>query len=201
MTRKKKPELLPEWSHPVEIQDVNRTPMRLAVAPPEGAIKGLMKRLGLVALERLEADIVLERAQGGAVVHITGTIRAHVTQSCVVTLEPVITDVNETFEAWYASPEEAVSFVRAKHDKNISKGQTETPILDEKDDPEPTVDGKIDIGELVVQQLSLALEPYPRKEGAEFEVGDDARKDPASALRKNPFAALKDWKSRNDKGH
>ncbi len=59
--------------------------------------------------------------------------------------------------------------------------------------------GRIDIGELVAQNLSLALEPYPRKEGVEFtpileDVGPDTlsltEDTPPEPPRQNPFAAL-----------
>jgi hypothetical protein len=42
------------------------------------------------------------------------------------------------------------------------------PFLDESEDPEPVIDGKIDAGELVAQYLSLAIDPYPRLEGEEY---------------------------------
>ena len=43
-----------------------------------------------------------------------------------------------------------------------------TRQFDEEDPPEPIRAGRMELGELVAQHLSLALDPYPRKPGAEL---------------------------------
>ncbi len=61
---------------------------------------------------------------------------------------------------------------------------TETEDLDpEADDEIPYEDDVIDLGEASVEQLALALDPYPRKPGAELPA--DVSGGPLS-----PFAAL-----------
>ena len=52
-------------------------------------------------------------------------------------------------------------------------------------------DGSIDLGELVAESLGLALDPYPRKPGAEFTTGAHDEKNPSPS----PFAALEPLKS------
>ena len=75
------------------------------------------------------------------------------------------------------------------------KHQAEVEILDEREDPEAVIYGRIDLGELVAQHISLAVPAYPQREGVEFEHGDEGIElDKKSPLRKNPFEALKDWK-------
>jgi uncharacterized metal-binding protein YceD (DUF177 family) len=98
-------------------------------------------------------------------------LEARVVQSCVVTLEPVVADVADSFTLYYA--EEVVPPGHA----------VDLPIEDE-DWPEPIEDGRIDVGEAVAQQLALALDPYPRAPGA--------RLDPAfgEAPATTPFAEL-----------
>lgn len=188
--------IAPEWSHVVDVQDVTKKPMRLKISPDKTACQALLPRLALVSLDSLEASVTLERDTGSMVIHVTGHIDAKITQSCVVTLEPIKTTISENFEAWYADPQEAVSLTRARHDRQASKGSKEMPVLDERDDPEPVIDGKIDIGELATQYLSLAIDPYPHKEGVRYEKGDDEPAPVKSELQKNPFAALKDWKNK-----
>ena len=54
---------------------------------------------------------------------------------------------------------------------------------------DPAVDGKIDLGEVLTEQLALSLEPYPRAPGASFAAinpGDEGEPPPATG----PFAAL-----------
>src|SRR5262249_61191091 len=54
------------------------------------------------------------------------------------------------------------------------------------DAPEPIENGIIDLGRLATDMLYLAIDPYPRKEGAVFEP-QVAAADPED----HPFAALK----------
>ena len=66
--------------------------------------------------------------------------------------------------------------------------------LDEEDPPDPIVGGIIDIGEAVAEHLALALEPFPRAPGAEFQAAEflkstDKIIEPAKETR-NPFAVL-----------
>ena len=51
-------------------------------------------------------------------------------------------------------------------------------------DPEPLIDGIVDLGALATEFLILGLEPYPRKPDAVFEPPQDAAPEPG------PFAAL-----------
>ena len=59
-----------------------------------------------------------------------------------------------------------------------------TLTLADEDDPDPVVDGKIDLGALAAEFFALGLDPYPRKPGAEF-VAPVAQAPPDS-----PFTAL-----------
>lgn len=191
-----------EWSYFLDIGEIEGGRHALSISPDDGARKRLAQRLGLVSLDVLKADIVVERRSGEATFHVKGRMEAEVTQSCVVTLEPVADRIRDDFEAWFADPGAAVSIARLRHERQSRSGHGEVPVLSEKDDPEPLSGGKIDLGELVTQYLSLSVNPYPHAEGAVFEVGDDGPgRETPEALR-NPFAALKDWKAKPDgEGH
>ena len=151
----------------------SETTREIEATPAERA--ALARRLGLVALDRLTASVGLRRLQGG-LVRVGGRFEADVVQACVVTLEPVPARVAADFAVLFAAgpvAEERVANVAA----------------DAEDPPEPMVDGKIDLGETAVQQLALALDPYPRAPGAEVPAeyagaaADDGR-------TRGPFAAL-----------
>jgi uncharacterized metal-binding protein YceD (DUF177 family) len=117
------------------------------------------------------------------------------TQNCVVSLEPFELQLSEEFEGWFADKDNTVSFAAAKKEREVVKPHAEVEILDEKEDPEAIIDGVIDLGEFTAQHISLAIPPYPHKEGVHYEVGDDEfQVDEKSPLRKNPFEALKNWK-------
>ena len=88
--------------------------------------------------------------------------------------------------------------VRKAIERYLSEGdvyQMVDKTIDKKIDD--MIEGQIDLGELAVQHLILAIPPYPKKEGAAYQYSDEAIK-PAedSPLKKNPFEALKDWKEK-----
>ncbi|MGB4058070.1 MAG: DUF177 domain-containing protein [Alphaproteobacteria bacterium] len=201
MTKKKKESAVPEWSHFVVADKIGGIPTKLALAPGVEERKRLARRAGVSDLKSLEADLTMSRDTGSNVIFISGTLTADVVQHSVISNKPVKSTVTDSFEAWYADPNQAVSFVRAKQERLAREGQAgETPILDENEDPEPILDGKIDVGELVAQYLCLAIDPYPQLEGENFASGDEkvTGKD-GSHVYENPFAALKNWKRKQEK--
>lgn len=190
-----------ELFFPVRAESVSSAGRSIHIKATPEQLESVAKRLDIVAIKELTADIKLELQNGGHILYISGTFSAEVTQECVVTSEPVSSHVEDSFEAWYADHDKAIPFIRAKHQvQSIIEGD-EIQMLDEKEDPEPLIDGQVDLGEVVIQFLSLAINPYPRKEGvqaaAEVTVIAGNEKKAAPSLRPNPFAALKNWRPKD----
>ena len=157
----------------------------------------LAQRFDLLEIAYLRASLHLRRSQGDGRIRVNGTLEAAVVQSCVVTLEPVPAVVDEHFSALFAAESESMTMRLASGGKAIDivfscDGSDE-------EDPEPLEDGGIDLGELVAQYLSLALDPYPRASGValvEHREHEDSGKDVISAdadqpeAAPNPFAVL-----------
>ncbi|MGB4106201.1 MAG: YceD family protein [Alphaproteobacteria bacterium] len=202
MAKRKNEIPAPEWSHVIEADKVGTTPLKMTISPGTDERKRLTKRLGITELRSLEADVAMSRDSGSNVIFISGQIRAAVTQASVVSAKPVKSEIMDSFEAWFADEDKAVSFARAKQERLTRDGQAEMPFLDESEDPEQIVDGKIDVAELVAQYLSLAIDPYPRNEGEEYGQESDGKagKKGKGEVYENPFAALKEWKNKQDKG-
>ncbi|MBX2833807.1 MAG: DUF177 domain-containing protein [Micavibrio sp.] len=185
-----------EWSHFLDVNTLEKKPLVMTISPDDDEIKRLAQRLGVIDINELKADLKILQEQGSHIIHVSGMLHAKIEQSCVVTSEPVITQVDESFESWYADQEESVSFAKKRREKESKGGHAEVRILDEQDDPEPVIDGQIDLGELVTQYLSLSIDPYPHAEGVERSI-DEFNKDGDDAVKpNNPFAALKDWKGK-----
>jgi uncharacterized metal-binding protein YceD (DUF177 family) len=105
-----------------------------------------------------------------ALVRVTGRVEASITQTCVVTLEPFDSRIEEDVEVDFAVP-----------------GAASRPSDPEggADAPDEIVDGRIDLGALTAEFLALGLDPYPRKPGVAFEhQRDDMPDSPFSALQK-----------------
>ncbi len=127
----------------------------------------------LPAIGVLTATLRVEPwGRGGA--RVTGAVRGELTQICVVSLEPFPATVDEAVDVRFA-PEAAVD----------SKPPTkEAVLLPDEDEPDPVIDGKIDLGALAQEFFALGLDPYPRKPGVAFEQGAE------SAPADSPFSAL-----------
>jgi uncharacterized metal-binding protein YceD (DUF177 family) len=125
------------------------------------------------AIAALTATLRLERAaHGGA--RVSGAVHAELTQICVVSLEPFAATVDEDIDVRFAPRPQAESGHR----------QRETFSFADEDEPDPIIEGKIDVGALAAEFVALGLDPYPRKPGVEFAP-------PAYlAPRPSPFAAL-----------
>ncbi len=120
----------------------------------------LAAALDLPSIERLHATLTVRRAaKGGA--RVIGAVAGEVTQTCVVTLEPFPATVEEAIDVRFAPRDEA----RERRPFE----EPETVSLTGEDEPDPIVDGKIDLGALAAEFFALGLDPYPRKPGVAFE--------------------------------
>jgi uncharacterized metal-binding protein YceD (DUF177 family) len=135
----------------------------------------LAQRFSLLSLDRLEARVRLTRLAGG-LLRLAAELSADVVQECVVTLEPVASQVADSFTLLYGQAQAAAS---------------EVTLSGEAELVEPISGGTVDIGEAVAQQLSLAIDPFPRAPGVKAPHAEEIAAKPAS-----PFAALAKWKQK-----
>lgn len=195
MAKNYKEEMVSEWPFRVEVSEIGDQVRHYHAEADDEERVDLARRLGVDQIKSATADFDVGPEQGG-LIPVSGTVRAEIVQTCVVTLEPLESVVEAPAEGWFADRMEMVSFAKAKKERETKKSHSEVEILDERDDPEPVINGKIDLGELAAQHLSLAIDPFPRKEGVGLEGEDAGNGQNPSPLRKNPFEALKDWKER-----
>ena len=146
---------------------------------------------GLRELPRLAASFDLTPAGGGRV-RVRGRVSAAAGQTCVVTLEPLTSEVDEEVDVMF-SPH------AADHAPPAGSEDDEDALAE--DPPEPIVNDEIDLGALAVEFLLLGLDPYPRKEGAVFEpviAPADPADHPCAALAalKQPPSPAKPRKSK-----
>jgi uncharacterized metal-binding protein YceD (DUF177 family) len=174
----------PPLSRTVRVDDVKEGEERvIEVTPAERA--AIAALLDLASLDQLSfACLFSPRGEGR--LHLQGTLAASVTQTCVVSLEPVANalQVAVKIEFW---PARLVEQLTASSDEAVSHGMV--------DWPEPIVEGKIDLGPVIYETLATALDLYPRREGASFEWSN-AAETPGPEQAVSPFAALERLKQR-----
>jgi uncharacterized metal-binding protein YceD (DUF177 family) len=141
---------------------------------------------GIREISSARAAFDLTPRSGGRV-HVAGRVQALVGQNCVVTLDPIENDIDEEVDLIFAPAEQIPDIAEPADDDDDGAGQV-------AEQPEPIENGIIDLGRLATDVLYLAIDPYPRKEGAVFEPQLTAA-DPED----HPFAALKSLQLDPDK--
>jgi hypothetical protein len=71
----------------------------------------------------------------------------------------------------------------------------EHAILGELDAEALGPQGRLEIGRLAFEVLSAAIDPYPRKDGAEFTWREEGEEEGSHSAGAGPFAALEKLKS------
>ena len=173
------------WSVPVTLDQIPEGGLHRVIEAPEAAREAIARLADLQAVPELSATFDLVRH--GSKLEVTGRVRARVGQTCVVSLEPMETAIDEAIELTFAPP--AAGAVRA------DEGLSEPSRKGAEEGPEPLVGNSIDLGAIATEFLVLAIDPYPRKEGAEFAAPavEEAGNKPFAAL-----AALKEPGKRNN---
>jgi uncharacterized metal-binding protein YceD (DUF177 family) len=162
-------------------------PLSWTVTPPEAGngkstgscratadeLENLSAALGVLSVEALDVHYAIELLHQ-ARYRLIGRIDARLTQACVVTLEPVAAKISEPFNVE----------LRPDVDAPVQTRREDQEVL-AAEDVEPFDGGEIELGRIVFECLSAAIDPYPRKPDAEFDW-----QDPKSAGNAGPFAAL-----------
>jgi uncharacterized metal-binding protein YceD (DUF177 family) len=154
------------WSVLVAVKEISDTGLHLEIEAPASVRAELAKLAGVRELPQLSAVFDLDRQ--GARVQVTGQVSARVGQTCVVTLEPMVCQVEEAVDVVFA-PSPAT---------DAKKGDDEPP--------EPLVGGRVDLGALATEFFLLGINPYPRKLGAKLALPkvENGGEHPFAALEK-----------------
>jgi hypothetical protein len=163
--------MTPELHRPLVLDRLRQGGEARLVEATAAECAALAGRFGLPAIRSLSCRWWLTPAPGGAV-EAEGELAARVVQTCVVTLEDFEAAVAERFR---------LRFV---------------PAGTERDDPDPEAieelpqqGGVIDLGEVTAEQLSLALDPYPRGPDAAAALEREVQ-EIGEATPDSPFAGL-----------
>lgn len=144
--------------HPVRFADLpSRKRTQFKLEPDSTQRKAMAEALDLIALRKFRFEGALIPL-GKRDWLIEAKIGASAQQACVVTLEPVTTRVDEDITRSFAAGVE------------MPDAEEIELTADDSADPLPAV---LDLYDVALEALALALPDYPRKEGAE--TGVDGR--------------------------
>ena len=168
------------FAHRLKLDQV-RDGERLELTADDSERQAIASRLGLQGLDCLQAHATLARKD--AVIEAEGRIVASLTQSCVVTGEPVPAHVDEAFSMTFM-PEPEVR----RSDEEVELGPADCDVVFYEG-------GTIDFGSAVADTLALSLDPYPRSAAAEAALKEAGVLSEAEA---GPFAVLAQLKKGSD---
>ena len=178
MTRPNASQAVDPWRYQVVVAKIPDTGLHRDIEADAGTRAAMAELAEVREILSAQASFDVTLRQDSRV-HVAGRVRARVGQTCVVTLDPIETDIDEAIDLEFAPPDqipELSDLVDA-----AEEGADEIP-----DPPEPISNGMIDLGRVATDALYLAIDPYPRKPGVEFEPKLE-EVDPGD----HPFAALK----------
>ena len=160
------------FAHHLRLDQI-RDGERLDLVADEAERSAIVQRLGLPALDRLEAHVSLSKT--GDIVRAKGRIGASLAQSCVITSEPVPAHVDEPFEILFTPEPEA-----SRADEEIELGEADCDVV--------FTDGaQVDLGTAIADTLALSIDPYPRSASAEAALKEAGV---LSEEQASPFAVL-----------
>lgn len=173
-------------SHPIRVANlVQRRETPFEITPDAEARARIAKALGALDIRKLRFAGRL-RPAGKRDWVLEGQLGATVRQSCIVTLEPVTTRIDEKvvrrYIAGMALPD---------------GGETEMP----EDETREPLGAVIDPGAVMVESLALAMPLYPRADAAEHgaQVYAPEGAEPLTDEAIRPFAGLEDLKRKLEK--
>jgi uncharacterized metal-binding protein YceD (DUF177 family) len=173
-----------ELFRPVSVDPWPEAGIEVELSADADERQALCRRLGLLGLDALRARGRLERSPDGKELHLRATLEAEAVQPCVVSLEPVRSHLLEPIERRWRLP--------GQGPLKAAAGEAEVLVDPEAVEVEPLEGRVIDLGEVVAEELALALDPYPRLEdayerlpelGPDISVGEDE-------VTEGPFAVL-----------
>jgi hypothetical protein len=149
---------------PVRVESVPEGGVEHSIEASEAERRTLAKLHGLPAIGRLTAKFTLSRA-GRGIVRVRGDVKAEATQTCVASLEPLDVVLEEPVDVRFAP---VVAESSSRRGPPIASAEAGVFAVRDEDEPDPIVDGRIDLGALAAEFMILGLDPYPRKPGVEF---------------------------------
>ena len=161
----------------------------------------------LQALDSMSFEARLEPFQSDGW-RLSGRVRAEAAQKCVVTLEPVPALVDASFERlWSPQADESAGDVEAAggqvalFDAEAGPMSADAWRAAETGEEPPEIERTpetIDPGAVALETFTLALDPYPRREGAAFQGATHGPPDaePLTDEAARPFASLEALKAR-----
>jgi uncharacterized metal-binding protein YceD (DUF177 family) len=172
----------PPYTYHFDLASVSERGEEIILTPTPAERAALASWLGALSLDSFEAKVRIARSGMGRYTY-EAEFAAGVTQACVITLEPVSSTLEGEFQRSFLVEPKATAARREALGQPRSRKIEVLAAAD--DEPELIAGSEIDLAAPILEELALALDPYPRAPGAELPA-----KDEPAAPGDSPFAVL-----------
>ena len=168
-----------DFSYPLKVSELSQNAQTYKIKADKEQLQTLKNILKLKDVKTFEASITLKLNHKKNRLDVDGCVDSLVTLQSVISLELFDKSYHLPFEFYY--------------DTSLTYQDLKEMDLGINDDvPDIIENDMIDLGQIAIERLALALDDYPRMEGEEFcfvsEFDEKTTKD------SHPFAALKKLK-------
>lgn len=170
-------------THPVQVRSIPKAGIAVRIVADETQKLALARAHSLEQVSAFEAELQIFpwRLDG---VRVRGRVSASIVQLCVVTLDSITSEIDEPIDLTLVAGQENAAPLN----------MTGTEIVldpDGPDEPDTIVGGIVDAGAIAEEFFAIAIDPYPRKDGALIDQQSDGdnEDDP-----QGPFAKLAELK-------
>jgi uncharacterized metal-binding protein YceD (DUF177 family) len=157
----------------VDLSSLSEAGMDVVLAPNESERALIAEWAEVSAVPSFNAQIALKRVSPSRFSY-AATLKAEVVQPCGVTLEPVTQTIEQ-------------AFTRELHLTHTARHRPElvelSPGAGEDEAPEEIESTRYDAAGPVLEEFSLAVDPYPRAPGVAYEAPEEEKPE-------SPFAVL-----------
>lgn len=146
-------------SFPVSINRLPAKGMPVTIEADASALSALAAEHDLLSAQKFRAELLVTNWRGNGVA-VKGRVEASITQACIVSLEPVEAEIDEEVDSTFLP----------RDSKLFRSGDPSGEVLvdfDGPDSPEVLEGDTLDVGALAEEFFAVAIDPYPRKSGAQ----------------------------------
>ncbi len=163
-----------EFSLSLIVEDLPQTEQRYKMLANTDNLQYVAKILQIPEVKFLEADFVVKNNHRNSILNVSGHIKAELILQSVISLETFKQDYDFDFSTDFDTK------------ATLDSQKAEDDDWD-KEIPEIVVGGKIDLGDIAIEQIALKLDNYPRMTGETFNFKPEFD---INEKQDNPFTAL-----------
>jgi len=177
-----------DFSYRFQVDKLGPHPKKIHLEANTDELAGLKERFDLMEIDFFKGTALLQRLNGKKI-SVDFKVQAKIIQECVATFKPVETVIGLDFQRIYDS---CVTPLDKEKEVEIE--------IDATEELDPIIDGVIDLGAAMAEELGLEIDPFPRADGTAYtEIGIGPEITQEEVEQNNPFAILAELKNKSDK--